>query len=201
MKLKPDFYLRKPLKVARDLIGKELVHVIGKNRVSGKIVEVEAYGGEGDEACHSLGGRKTARNKLLFGKGGFIYIYLIYGMYYCFNVVVSKENIPGAVFIRAVEPVEGVDLMVRNRGLKNLNSKNIVILTNGPGKLCQAMGFDKSCYGVDLCGDRIFINDAKPVTEEAVEYTPRINVDYAGKAKNYPWRIILKGNRFLSRKD
>jgi DNA-3-methyladenine glycosylase len=200
MKLKRSFYLRSPLEVARDLIGKELVHVTDKGKLSARIIEVEAYGGDKkDLASHSLNGKKTDRNKIIFGEGGFVYIYLIYGMYYCFNIVVGKKNYPATVFIRSVEPLEGLELMRLNRGLGDLSTSNIVKLTNGPGKLCQAMTFDKGCYGVDLCSNKIYITDADSISEGEIDYTPRINIDYAEGSKHYPWRIILKSNKFLSK--
>lgn len=200
MKLKRSFYLRKPLKVARDLIGKELVHVTDRGKISAKIVDVEAYGGtKKDLACHSLRGKKTGRNKIIFGEGGYIYIYLIYGMYYCFNIVTGGEGCPATVFIRAVEPLSGLKLMKEKRKFDRIKNKNIVNLTNGPGKLCQAMGFNKDCYGIDLCGDDIYILGSNSLPEEKIGYTSRINIDYAKEAKHYPWRIILKSSQYLSK--
>jgi len=199
MKLKRPFYLRNPLEVARDLIKKELVHITDEGKLGGRIVEVEAYGGVEDLACHSLGGKKTDRNKLLYKKGGYIYIYLIYGMYYCFNVVTGRVGEPGAVFIRAVEPLQGIELMKKNRIIKIAQDKDVVKLTNGPGKLCEAMKFDKSCYGVNLCGGQVFIDGNEVVSDEEIKYTSRINIDYAGEAKKYLWRIVLKKSQFLSR--
>jgi len=199
MKLKRSFYLRQPLEVARDLLGKHLIHITPKGKISGRIVEVEAYGGEDqDLACHGANSGRTERNKALYDKGGFIYIYLIYGMYHCFNAVTSGKDIPAAVLVRSIEPVEGIDLMIKNRGFRKNDVRNIVKLTNGPGKLSQAMGFGKNCYGIDLCGNKIFIKDAKSIPEENISYTSRINIDYAGKAKNYPWRLILNNSKFLS---
>ncbi len=198
-RLRRDFYLRKPLKVARDLIGKELVHMTDDGKISGKIVDVEAYGGDKEDlACHSLSGGKTDRNEIIFNKGGFVYIYLIYGMYYCLNIVVGKKDYPATVFIRAVEPLEGLSLMKKKRNFKNKKNRKIFNLTNGPGKLCQAMGFDKTCYGKDLCRNEIYVLDSKSVSDSEINYLPRVNIDYAGESKHYPWRIILKSNKFVS---
>jgi len=190
MKLPREFYLRDGLTVARELIGKKLVTNLPEGRTSGIIVETEAYMGTLDAAAHSYRG-KTERTKIFFGAGGFVYVYLIYGMHLCTNVVANVENIPEAVLIRALEPVDGVELMRRRRGKNNLRE-----LCSGPGKLSQAFGVTKNFYGADLCGDEIFIEMTDFQT--TVETTKRINVDYAGAAADYPWRFVAAGNKFLS---
>ena len=181
MKLPREFYLRDGLTVARELIGKKLVTVLPEGVTSGIIVETEAYMGALDAAAHSYHG-KTERTKIFFGAGGFVYVYLIYGMHICTNVVANAEDVPEAVLIRALRPVDGVELMKLRRGKKNLRG-----LCSGPGKLSQALGITKDFYGEDLCGEKIFI---EPAENLSVTSTKRINIDYAGEAADYPWRFV-----------
>ena len=190
LKLEREFYLRDGLTVARELIGKKLVTNLPEGLTSGIIVETEAYMGKIDAASHAYKG-KTERTKIFYGAGGFVYVYLIYGRNICTNVVANVENVPEAVLIRALEPVDGVDLMKNRRGKKNLRD-----LCSGAGKLSQALGITKDFYGADLCGDEIFIETTDFRAE--ILTTPRINIDYAGEAKNYLWRFIAAGNKFLS---
>ena len=192
MKLERAFYLRDGLTVARALIGKKLVTNLPEGLTSGIIVETEAYMGTIDAASHTYKG-KTERTRIFYGAGGFVYVYLIYGMYLCTNVIANVENVPEAVLIRALEPVDGVELMKSRRNKNNLRE-----LCSGPGKLSQALGITKNFYGADLCGNEIFIETAKNLR---VETTKRINVDYAGEAVNYLWRFIAKDNNFLSVKE
>lgn len=189
MKLPREFYLRDGLTVARELIGKKLVTNLRGEVTSGIIVETEAYMGAIDAAAHSYRG-KTERTKIFYGAGGFVYVYLIYGMHICTNVVANVENVPEAVLIRALEPVDGVEIMKRRRGKSNLRD-----LCSGAGKLSQALGITKEFYGADLCGEEIFIEDGEKLP---VVTTPRINIDYAGEAADYPWRFIAEGSKFLS---
>ena len=191
MKLQREFYLRDGLTVARELIGKKLVTRLPEGTTSGIIVETEAYMGTLDAAAHSYRG-KTERTRIFFGAGGFVYVYLIYGRNLCTNVVANAENIPEAVLIRALEPVDGVALMMSRRGKKNLRE-----LCSGPGKLSQALGVTKNFYGADLCGDKIFIETTENF-QCNITAMKRINVDYAGAAANYPWRFVATGNKFLS---
>lgn len=190
MKLSREFYLRDGLTVARELIGKKIVTNLPEGVTSGIIVETEAYMGAIDAAAHTYRG-KTERTKIFYGAGGFVYVYLIYGMYICTNVVANVENVPEAVLIRALEPVDGVELMKRRRGKNNLRG-----LCSGPGKLSQALGVTKNFYGADLCGDKIFIEDGEKLP---VLTTPRINVDYAGAAADYLWRFVAANSKFLSK--
>ena len=191
MKLQREFYLRDGLTVARELIGKKIVTNLREGLTGGIIVETEAYMGTLDAAAHSYRG-KTERTKIFFGAGGFVYVYLIYGMHLCTNVVANVENVPEAVLIRALEPTDGIELMKIRRGKKNLRE-----LCSGPGKLSQALGVTKNFYGADLCGEEIFIE--KTDFQFQVAATKRINVDYAGEAANYPWRFVAVGNKFLSK--
>ena len=190
MKLPREFYLRDGLTVARELIGKKIVTNLPEGLTGGIIVETEAYMGTRDAAAHSYRG-KTERTKIFFGAGGFVYVYLIYGMHLCTNVVANVEDVPEAVLIRALEPTDGIELMKIRRGKKNLRE-----LCSGPGKLSQAWGVTKNFYGADLCGEEIFIETTDFQTE--ISATKRINVDYAGEAANFPWRFIAAGNKFLS---
>ena len=190
MKLDRNFYLRSGLEVARALIGKKIFHNSPEGLTGGIIVETEAYMGSLDAAAHSYKGL-TARTQIQYGLGGFAYVYMIYGMYFCMNVVANVENIPDAVLIRALQPTDGINLMRKRRGKNNLSD-----LCSGPGKLAQAMGIDKNHYGVDLCGDEIFIETTNILPE--VTATKRINVDYAGDAANYLWRFVMTDSEFLS---
>ena len=189
MKLLREFYLRDGLTVARELIGKKLVTNLRGELTSGIIVETEAYMGAIDAAAHSYRG-KTKRTKIFYGAGGFVYVYLIYGMHICTNVVANVENVPEAVLIRALKPVDGVEIMKRRRGKNNLRD-----LCSGAGKLSQALGITKEFYGADLCGEEIFIEDCEKLS---VVTTPRVNIDYAGAAADYPWRFVAAGSKFLS---
>ena len=189
MKLGREFYQRDGLTVARELIGKKLVTNLPEGLTNGIIVETEAYMGALDAAAHSYRG-KTERTKIFYGVGGFVYVYLIYGMHICTNVVANAENVPEAVLIRALEPIDGVELMRTRRGKKNLRE-----LCSGPGKLSKALGITKNFYGADLCGDEIFIEDGENLR---VETTKRINVDYAGAAANFLWRFVAADSKFLS---
>ncbi len=197
-KLTREFYERDTLLVARELLGTHLVHVSAEGRVVGKVVEVEAYIGPDDAASHGYGNRMTRRNQVMFGPAGYAYIYQIYGMYYCLNVVTGKNNSPEAVLIRAVEPVEGVEIMAKRRGLVDISEKGAIRLTNGPSKLCRAFALDKSLSGADLCGDDLYFSDPHPSETFEIRATRRINVDYAGASSDLPWRFIVVGNRFVT---
>lgn len=190
MKLDRNFYQQSGLEVARNLIGKKLVHNSPEGLTGGIIVETEAYLGFNDAAAHSYKGL-TERTKIMFGAGGYSYVYMIYGVYYCFNVVANVENIPDAVLIRALEPTDGIELMRKRRNKNNLRE-----LCSGPGKLAQALNITKNNYGVDLCGDEIFIETTEILPN--ITATKRINVDYAGGAANFLWRYILTDSKFLS---
>lgn len=192
MILTRDFYLRDANTLAKDLLGKTLVHRTAEGIAKAKIVETEAYLGGDDAASHSFGNLKSSRTAVQFGLGGFAYVFLIYGMHYCFNVVASTVDRPEVVLIRALEPVEGLELMQKRR-----KTDKLAQLCNGPGKLCAAMGITKEQYGEDLCGGKLYIEElcCEPFI---IKTTPRINIDYAGEAKEYLWRYLIAGNRFVS---
>lgn len=195
-KIKKDFYNRETLKVAQELLGKFLVRKIGKKIIAGKIVETEAYVGLSDLASHASRG-KTVRTAPMFGPPGHAYVYLVYGLNYCFNIVTEKENYPAAILIRAIEPAEGADLMKRYRKTQKL----IFNLTNGPGKLCQAFKINKTLNSLDLTKNILWIEDrGVKIKSSEIVAAKRIGVDYAGKYKNKPWRFYLRGNPFVSKK-
>lgn len=202
MKLDKTFYRRDTLLVAKELLGKKLVHKINDRILSGIIVETEAYMGIQDKAAHSYGGRKTERTKVMFEAGGVSYIYFIYGLYYCFNVVTAEEGIPQAVLIRALQPVEGIEdmaLLRVNKNIKELTKKQIINIANGPAKLCSALKLDKTLNAVNLTSDILYIEDVNYNNFEIVE-TTRIGIDYAEEAKDYPWRFYIKDNPYISKK-
>lgn len=193
-KLPRSFYTRNTLEVAQDLLGKVLVHKMPEGTTKGKIVEVEAYCGVKDKGSHAYGGLRTDRTKIMFGPGGFSYVYLIYGMHSCMNIVTEKKEVPECVFLRALEPLEGICLMEKRRKTDKLKN-----LLNGPGKLCQGMGIDRSCYGLDLLGNQLYVEDWQEPPVEIVA-SKRINIDYAAEAKDFLWRFSIKGNPFVSAK-
>lgn len=196
-----SFYQRSSLEVAPDLLGLYLVHKLDSELLIGKIVEVEAYMGALDRAAHSFNNLRTPRNEVMYGESGHAYVYFIYGMYYCFNVVCAEINNPQAVLIRALEPLSGFRQMALNRYQKPfeiLTPKEKKNLSNGPGKLCQAMKIIRENNGDDLTTSPIQIwtnNEAKPI----IATSPRINIDYAKEAKDYPWRFYIKGNPYVSK--
>lgn len=201
MKLSREFYNRDTLEVAKGLLGKNLVTVENNIITSGKIVEVEAYMGLEDKAAHSYGGRRTKRVEVMYGKPGVAYVYFIYGLYYCMNVVAREEGIAQAVLIRAVEPLQGKEIMSKRRFNKNydeLKKRDIINLTSGPSKLCMAFNIDRSMNGEDLLGDRIYIEEGNKEEFEIGE-SPRIGIDYAEEAKHYPWRFFVSANPYVSK--
>jgi DNA-3-methyladenine glycosylase len=195
------FYMQPTLRVARLLLGKVLVHEGAKTLLAGRIVEVEAYRGPADRAAHSYGGRRSARNEAMYGAGGFAYVYLIYGVHHCFNVVCQPEGVPEAVLIRALEPVAGLSLMRRRRRLRGGGVGTPATLTSdrlcrGPGSLCRAMGIDRRHDGVDLTRGTLRILDAPDVA--AAARSRRIGVAYAGPDAVRPWRLYVAGHPCVS---
>lgn len=194
-KLGREFYRKSSLELSRDLLGKYLIHVIGDEKIVGRIVDVEAYMGIEDKASHAYNNRRTERNEIMYGEAGFAYVYMIYGMYYCMNVVAAEKNIPQAVLIRGIEPVDGIEKMSQMRHGKNVSSLTRLQLHNfsdGPGKLCRAMGITKAHNGMDLCGDKLFITEGSKDQFE-IAAAKRINIDYAEEAKDFLWRFYIKG--------
>lgn len=199
------FYTRDTLTVAKDLLGKVLVHQTPDYTVTGRIVEAEAYLGPEDKAAHSHGGKITPRVEVMYNQGGYSYIFTIYGMYQCFNIVTERQGLPQAVLIRALEPVNNLDFTAHRRFSKaysELSSKQIKDLTNGPGKLCIAMGLGKEQNKIDLCSrngiDDIYVYD-DGYTDFEVEASERINIGYAEEYVHMPWRFFVRGNKYVSR--
>jgi len=197
-KLPRDFYTRpNVVTVARELLGKLLVVPSSSGRrVSGIIVEAEAYRGPHDRAAHSYGGRRTKRTETMYGLGGTAYVFFVYGMYNQFNVVTNVKENPHAVLIRALEPVDGIELMRRRRhGQPDHN------LTNGPGKLCIAMGIDRKLDAADLLGNKVWLEEGEKISRARIASGPRIGIDYAEEWVDKPWRFWIKDNPFVSRKS
>lgn len=197
IKLSKSFYCRDLLTVAKELLGKVLVKKNPKNLLTTRIVEVEAYNGDIDKAAHSYG-RKTKRNMVMFNEGGYFYVYLSYGVHHCCNIVTGFKDKGTAVLIRAVEPLKGIDLMIKNRFGRNLkNDKEIINLTSGPGKVCKALGINRNHSGLDLTGDKIFLIDQPKAKASEIGISKRIGIT---KSINYPWRFYITENQYLSRK-
>jgi DNA-3-methyladenine glycosylase len=195
MILQRSFYQQDALTVAKQLLGKILVHESKEGTTAGRIVETEAYLGPEDRAAHSSEGRRTARNEVMFGQKGHAYVYFIYGLYYCFNI--TAGNVPGkpeAVLVRAIEPVEGEEIMAKRRGAK-VKASN---LTNGPSKLCMAMEISKTQNKTGLTAPPLYIEDAALVAQKNIVKTNRVGVDYSGTWKNKPWRFYIKENKYIS---
>ncbi len=195
-----EFYNRDSIEVAKELLGKILVRRIGDERIAARIVETEAYMGIEDKAAHSYGGKRTPRVEVMYGGPGFAYVYFIYGMYYCFNIVTREEGTPQAVLIRAAEPMDNLDLMAQNRFQKpygQLNKSQIKGLTNGPGKLCRALSIDKGLNGEDMCGSSLFLEADEDAGFNIVT-AKRVGIDFAGEARDYPWRFYIEDNKYVS---
>ncbi len=196
IRLDRSFYSQPTLQVAQALLGQRLVRVVGGHRLSGLIVETEAYIGEDDRACHASRGR-TPRTEVMYGPPGHAYVYFIYGMHHCFNVVTEEEGFPAAVLIRALEPLEGLEWMRHHRPGRPDEQ-----LTNGPGKLCAALAIDRALNGVDLCTSQVFfIEEGQGVGREEIATGPRIGIKSDEVARNRPWRFYVKGNNYVSHRD
>ncbi|MCL5028132.1 MAG: DNA-3-methyladenine glycosylase [Bacteroidetes bacterium] len=196
-KLDRQFYTRDLLTVAYELLGKHLVKKEKGKILSGRIIEVEAYDGSIDEAAHTFIG-KTKRNEIMFNIGGYLYVYFTYGNHYCCNVVTGEEGKGTAILIRAIEPLEGISTMIKNRFNRDLlNEKEKFNLTSGPGKVCQALSINKSHYGIDLTGDEIYLIDQPLIDKQNVVITKRIGIK---KSVDLPWRFYIKDNPYVSKK-
>jgi DNA-3-methyladenine glycosylase len=197
-KLSLSFYQREDvLEIAEDLVGKILVTKWDGITTSARIVECEAYAGVIDKASHAAGGRRTARNEIMYGKGGFAYIYLCYGIHHLFNVVTNSEDIPHAVLIRAAEPLEGINKMLKRTGKEKLDNT----LTRGPGNVSKALGIHTKHSSLSLLGKNLFIaDDGFAYNKTEILTSPRIGVDYAGNDALLPYRFYIKGNPFVSGK-
>ena len=198
-KLPRSFYLQSTLTVATELLGKLLVRRHNGVLLAGRIVETEAYLGSRDPASHAYRGR-TPRNDVMFWIGGHLYVYFTYGMHYCANVVTAKEGTAEAVLIRALEPVRGIEVMKRNRGgfvLAKTNAASLPTrISNGPAKLCEALGIRREDNGTDLWGTDIYLLDAPRIPRTAIGRSSRIGIS---KGKEHKWRFFIKGNEWVSR--
>ncbi|MGH7874567.1 MAG: DNA-3-methyladenine glycosylase [Candidatus Binatia bacterium] len=192
VKLCSSLYQQATIDVAKQLLGKHLVRRHEDGCAVGRIVETEAYIGPQDLACHASKGR-TARTEVMFGPAGHAYVYFIYGFYNMLNLVTEAKDYPAAVLIRAVEPVDGIELMKERRKTNVLHN-----LASGPGKLCQAFAVDRSLNGVNLCGNILYVEDRGEPTPK-FRATARIGVDYAGKWKTKPYRFLVRGSEFVSK--
>ena len=197
-RLDDSFYDRKDVtRIAKDLLGKILVTKFNGLTTSGRIVETEAYAGAGDKASHAYGNRRTARTEIMFGKPGTAYVYLCYGIHHLFNIVTNKKEIPHAILIRALEPVDGVDTMLLRTGKMQLDNT----LTKGPGNVSRALGIFTHHTGTSLLGDEIFVtDDGCKLKQNEVLTTTRIGVDYAAEDSLLPYRFIVKESPYVSGK-
>lgn len=197
-KLPLSFYQRNNvLQIAEEMLGKLLVTKVNSAFTSGRIVEVEAYNGVTDKASHAFGGRRTKRNEIMYADGGVAYVYLCYGIHHLFNVVTSRQEIPHAILIRALEPVKGIDMMLKRTGKKILDNT----FTRGPGNLSKAMGIHIKFSGTSLRSEELFLaNDGFTFNKKEITASPRVGVDYAGNDAFLPYRFFIKENPFVSGK-
>ena len=197
-KLTLDFYYREDvLTISRELLGKVLYTNFHGKLTSGIIVETEAYAGITDKASHAYGGKRTKRTETMYASGGCAYVYLCYGMHHMFNVVTNVEGVPHAVLIRAVQPLDGIDIMLRRRNLKNISNR----LTAGPGTLSQAMGISVQISGQSLLDKQIWIENREnnnPLKNFKIISSPRVGVQYAGKDASNPWRFQVENSPWVS---
>ena len=200
-RLSRDFYAGDTVAIAQALLGKLLVRRLDGQLLAGRITETEAYIGRCDKACHAYNYRRTPRTETLFLAPGHAYIYLIYGMYHCLNFVTEPEGEPAAVLLRAVEPAAGLETIRRLRyGDKPLTPYRLRNFLNGPGKVCQGFGLTRAQNGLDLTGDELFLCDGPEdlglpcpaPRRERICRGPRIGVDYAQEARDFPWRFWLE---------
>ncbi len=196
MRLNREFYMKDAVTAGKELLGKIIVKKRADGKIfSGRITEVEAYMGAVDKASHSYGNRRTKRTEVMYKEGGYSYVFLIYGMYECFNVTVSDEGKPEAVLIRGVEPLENREIMQAERKVKK--EKDI---SNGPGKLTKALGITREDNGADLVtSDVIWLEDDGYIVKDVVE-TTRIGIDYAEEDALKPWRFYIRDSIFVSKK-
>lgn len=182
--------------LAIQLLGKLLFTRVDGELTGGIIVETEAYKGVEDKASHAYGGRFTNRTQVIYEEGGLSYVYLCYGIHHLFNVVTAPQGTPHAVLIRGIEPVQGIDIMLRRRNMVLLKPN----ITAGPGALSKAMGIDKSLNAKDLLGDEVWIADGGiAFPDDQIVSSARVGVDYAGDHALLPWRYYIRGNKFVSK--
>ena len=200
-RVRRSFFEQEPLEVGRSLIGMELGSELSECPCGGLIVETEVYVGPDDRASHSWNARRTTRTEVMFGPRGHAYVFQIYGMHYCFNIVVGPGRISAAVLIRALRPTFGLEIMAHNRGLSSVPA-NLRQLTSGPGRLAQALGITREANGLDLCQAPLWVRRSpvgrRLVAAHGIRTGPRINVDYAGDWAKRNWRFTLSDDPFVS---
>jgi len=187
-----EFFTQDTEVVAKELLGNYLIRETKQSRIIGKILEVEAYLGPNDKASHAYNFKKTERTKTMYMKPGTLYVYLIYGLYHCLNVVTEPEQMPCAVLIRQIYPIEGIELMIENRSVKS--GKNFKNLADGPGKLCMALNITKEDFkGKDSCSidSKLYFTYSKKITNKIIVAKKRIGVDYAEDDKDHLLRFML----------
>jgi DNA-3-methyladenine glycosylase len=193
-KLGTAFYQQKDVvRTAKQLLGKILVTQLDGVRTSGMITETEAYAGIDDKASHAWNGRHTKRTEVMYKPGGLAYVYLCYGIHYLFNVITNKIDIPHAVLIRAIEPVDGIDMMKVRYG------KTPPLFTAGPGSLSKALGIKSLLNGASLTGNIVWIEDAEDIPEDRILTGTRVGVSYAGDDAYLPYRFSIKDNKWVSK--
>jgi DNA-3-methyladenine glycosylase len=194
-----SFYNRKEVvKIARELLGKIIVTNFNGKITSGKIVETEAYVGIIDKASHSFAGRRTSRNEHMYSAAGTAYVYICYGMHQMMNIVTNEKEIPDAILIRAIEPLEGIEIMLKRTGKNKLDKT----LTRGPGNVGKALGIFKHHSGLFLLDDEIFLMDnGEKIPDENIGISKRIGVESAGTDALLPYRFYVKGNQYVSGKN
>jgi DNA-3-methyladenine glycosylase len=195
-KLDNSFYRRSDVvQIAKDLLGKILITHFDNQPTTGRIVETEAYNGIVDKASHAYSGRRTTRTEVMFGEAGVAYIYLCYGIHHLFNVVTNKKDVPHAVLVRALEPLDGIPVMLQRTGKQKLDHT----LTRGPGNLSRALGLATHYTGTSLLTDELFIgDDGYRPRKSGIGVSPRIGVDYAEEDAVLPYRFFIKGNKYVS---
>jgi DNA-3-methyladenine glycosylase len=198
MKLPLSFYLEEDvIKISKELLGKFLcTNIHEEGLTSGMIVETEAYAGVGDKASHAHGGRRTSRTGTMYEEGGIAYVYLIYGFHYLFNIITNIRDIPHAILVRAVQPADGMEIMLHRRKLEKAEYR----LTSGPGLVCKALGITKEQNGISLLEDTVWLEDrGVAVPEKQIVASPRVNVAYAKEDAELPWRFRVKNNPWTSK--
>lgn len=197
--LEPGFFLRPTEELAYQLLNCVLVREHPDGLTAGRIVECEMYQGPDDKGAHSYGGKPTPRTEVMYGPPGYAYVYLIYGMYYCLNLVTAPAGTPHAILIRALEPLHGIGLMEDRLGPVKM-ARQPHELAAGPGKLCRALGIDRAMNGHRLLDSPLYVGlPSKPWPPYQVARGPRVNIDYAEEAKDLPWRFWVHENRSVSR--
>lgn len=203
MILNKEFYKRDGLTVAENLLGKVLVRRINGVTIKSKIVETEAYIGAIDKASHAYNNKRTTRTEPLFHEGGITYVYFIYGLYYCFNVISDEKDIASGILIRAIEPLDNFNYLSKirfNKEYDELTKAQKKNLTNGPSKICMALSINKDDNYKKLYSSKdLYIEDSKEESFEIVK-TTRVGIDYAEEAVEFPWRFYIKGNSYVSKK-